>query len=60
MAKYIIVGMLIGGLLAIIGTWGWLAILVAMLVLGVVSFMDWSGQGDGREGCNRHTSCSNH
>lgn len=26
-------------------------------MLIVVSFMDWSGQGDGREGCNRHTVC---
>jgi hypothetical protein len=58
MIKYIAWGAL-AGLLLVLASHGIIMMLgIALFVLIVVSMMDWSGEGDGREGCNRHTSCN--
>lgn len=37
---------------------GFVTFLILVVALAVLaSMMDWYGQGDGREGCNLHTSC---
>jgi len=58
--KYWLLGSLAGvalflALLVIIK--GLIVLVILGLVIFLVSCMDWSGQGDGREGCNRHTVC---
>ena len=32
-------------------------LLALLFTIAVFCAVDWSGQGDGREGCNLHTSC---
>lgn len=58
-AKYIFVGALIGLAIAVLPQVNLaVAFVVALIILGILAGVDWSGQGDGREGCNRHTSCN--
>ena len=52
--KGLAIGSTIGFLLVIFSHIGWWAIPLALFVF----CLDWSGQGDGREGCNLHTSCN--
>ena len=57
--KYIVIGLLLGLFLVAVGKWGFITLFVgAGLILLLGSLMDWSGQGDGRQGCNRHTNCN--
>ncbi len=35
----------------------WTTVIAIVFTLLVIAAMDWSGQGDGREGCDLHTSC---
>lgn len=55
----ILLGIPLGIVFVLILNWG----LIPFLIVGVgvtllASMMDWSGQGDGREGCNLHSSCN--
>lgn len=53
------IGLVVGafvGLTSLLGWWLFLGILVGGIV--IIAMIDWSGEGDGREGCNRHTSCN--
>ena len=36
----------------------WTTVLAVFFTVLVIAAVDWSGQGDGREGCNLHTSCN--
>lgn len=36
----------------------WTTVLAVVATTIIIALMDWSGQGDGREGCNLHTSCN--
>ena len=36
----------------------WTTIAAIIFTAAVLALMDWSGQGDGREGCNLHTTCN--
>jgi len=57
--KYILIGLAIGLFLVLLGNVTLWAILCALgFILVLASFVDWSGQGDGRQGCNRHTNCN--
>lgn len=59
MAKSIFIGALVGLLFVLVSNMGVIGALLAfVIIVAVASMMDWSGQGDGREGCNRHTSCN--
>lgn len=48
------IGLLLGFILVIFSHIGWWVFPLAVFVL----CLDWSGQGDGREGCNLHTVCN--
>lgn len=59
MLLWIIGGAAVGLLVALLSHFPLiLGLGVIVFVIVVISMMDWSGQGDGREGCNRHTSCN--
>jgi len=57
--KWIGVGLILGLMIVMFTKFTLVTMgIVVLLFIILASFMDWSGEGDGRQGCNRHTNCN--